>query len=213
LSTISTNYDEVLDSCERVFAQGMTYVRLPVHVLYTVPAALLARSRVRVDFFPMLKLKDRAGNDFEPGFRIARELVERRVPREILVEQLGPDHEPRIQRLISWSGGFPRELVRYLRGVVEADGPMSDAAFDRLLARITDEYKDLIQRSEYGWLARVAVFKQLVVENAEERRVADRMLSSNAVMRYVNAEDWWDVHPAVRAIAGVREAINAMQKE
>lgn len=213
LRGISTNYVEVLDSCERVFAQGSAYVRLPVHVLYTVPAALNSRSRVRVDFFPMIKLRARDGGDFEPGYRVARAIVERRVPDEILREQLGSEWEARLRQLISWSGGFPRELVRYLRAVVEADGPLSEQVFERLFLRVVDEYKDLIQRSEHAWLAEVAVHKQLTIENDEHRRVADRMLSSNAVMRYVNAEDWWDVHPAVKAISGVSERIARLTQE
>jgi hypothetical protein len=33
------------------------------------------------------------------------------------------------------------------------------------------------------------------------------MLSNNAVLRYLNDRDWFDLHPAVREIPGVAEAI------
>jgi hypothetical protein len=211
LRGISANYAEVLDSCERVFAGSPPYVKLPVHVVYTVPPALLSRARVRVEFFPMLKLRTRAGKLFEPGLAAAREIALKRVPESALTEQLGPDWDARLHRLLLWSGGYPRDILRMLRSVIERERTMTDAEFERLLSRTTGEYRDLIHRSEHEWLARVAVYQELSTDDEEQRRIADRMLYANAVLRYVNDEDWWDLHPAVREIAGVRDALSALQ--
>jgi hypothetical protein len=212
LRGISTNYDEVLASAERVFAPNLSFVKLPVHVVYTVPPSLPLRARMSVEFFPMLKLRTREGDEFPPGLAAAREIVRRRVPDGALEEQLGEAWESRLRELLLWSGGFPREIVRLLRAVVEPEAPLSDYAFERLLARTTDDYKHMIRTSEHAWLAAVAVRKELPIANDAERAIASRMLSSNAVMRYVNQQDWWDLHPAVRNIPAVEAAIEELQK-
>lgn len=81
----TSNWDEVLSSAERIFAGGAPYLRLPVHVLYTIPPALAYRQRFdRVLFIPMIKLRDREGNRFEPGFQAAKSILTQRVPSETL---------------------------------------------------------------------------------------------------------------------------------
>ncbi len=84
---------------------------------------------------------------------------------------------------------------------------VSDLAFERLLNEVSDSYRRLVNVSDYAWLAEVAEKKYLIGQSAEHRPVAERMLSDNAVLRYLNGNDWFDLHPAVRDIPGVRDAI------
>jgi hypothetical protein len=62
LRGISTNWEEVLGSAERIFAGGAPYLRLPVHTIYTIPPALVSRRFEQAEFMPMIKLHDRDGN-------------------------------------------------------------------------------------------------------------------------------------------------------
>lgn len=207
LRGISSNWDQVLESAERIFASGAPYLRLPVHVLYTIPPALVTRRFEQVQFMPMIKLQERDGAPFRPGLEAAREVIRRRVPDEVLTELLGPRCEERVAELIHWSGGYPREIVRLLRNAFALSAmPLSDDDITRIVGEVRDAYRKIVPEEAFGWLARVAHDHYLTIQNDGHRKAADLMLQNNAVLRYLNGGDWFDLHPAVHQIPGVEEA-------
>jgi hypothetical protein len=214
LRGISSNWEEVLQSAERVFAGGAPYLRLPVHTFYTIPTALVARRRFEhVHFMPMVKLHLRDGTPFQPGFNAAHEIVIRRVPPDALLEVFGEDFETRVRGMIEWSGGYPRELVRLLQSALSAETlPVSPGALVRLLNEVGDQYRRLIPANAFPWLARVAVDQYMTLDDDGHRQTADAMLTNNAILRYLNDKDWFDLHPAVRAIPGVEAEIRRLRK-
>jgi hypothetical protein len=212
LRGISTNWNEVLESAERIFATGGTYLRLPVHVLYTIPPALVTRRFEQVQFIPMIKLQEKDGSPFRPGIEAARELVRRRVPDDVLRHLLGPETEKRIEELIHWSGGYPREIVRLLRSSFALPKtPISEDDLQRIVGEVRDGYRKIVPAEAFDWLARVARDHYLTIENEGHRQSADLMLQNNAVLRYLNGGDWFDLHPAVHKIPGVEEAKKALE--
>lgn len=209
----SQNYDSVLNSAERVFKGGAPYLRLPVHAIYMAPAALFARG-IPVELLPMLKLRDRSGQASQSGLTVARELVRRRVPDDVLREVLGDTFEARTTEIIEWSGGYPREIVRMTQRLFTFDAyPLAEQDTNRLLSALVDEYRSAITKDDFEWLATVHLEKFVTAEREEHRQSADRMLTMNAVMRYWNDEPWWDIHPAVRRIPGVADAIKRLRTE
>lgn len=212
----STNWNAVMESAERIFGSGASYLRLPVHVLYTIPTALIVRLRLEsVQFLPMIKLRQRDGSRFEPGIDAARMIVTKRIPLPALQDILGEKTEDRIERIIEWSGGYPREIVRLLQlyiGTSMDKWPLSDGDFERVLNQIADDYRKIVGTGTYEWLARVAVQQYLVLEGDSDREIADRLLQNNAILRYLNDRDWFDIHPAVRQIPGVSEQIKQQQQ-
>lgn len=213
LRGITTNWSEVLGSAEKIFGGGAPYLRLPVHVLYTVPTAPVFRLLPVFEFMPMIKLHDKDGRVFAAGYAAAREVVRRRVPDDILAEILGPSMEERLQRLIALSGGYPREIVRLLQAVTASpETPLSDADLERIFNEVRDGYRKAVPADAFEWLARVAVEHYLTIQNDAHRQAADLMLTINAVMRYLNDEDWFDLHPAVDQIPGVEQAKQAITR-
>ena len=205
----TSNWSQVVESAERVFVGGAPYLRLPVHVVWTVPPAMLSRRVDHVEFMPMIKLRERHGGPFAPGEDAARALIERRIPRELLSEILGPTSvDDRVRRLIAWSGGYPREIVRLLQAtVVASDGALAEHAFNRIFNELADEYRKVVPTAMFPWLAKVAQEHYLTLEDPSQQQAADLMLSNNVVLRYLNDRDWFDLHPAVREIPGLRELI------
>lgn len=215
LRGISSNWEDVIESAERVFHGGAPHLKLPVHAIYTIPTALVSRRRFSdVLFIPMIKLRAQLGTRFAPGYEAARELLTRRVPEDALAELFGQRmYEARIDALIEWSGGYPRELVRLLQNLVAIkleSWPLSDSDFQRILNEVGDSYRRMIPADAFPWLARVAVDRYLTLETEAQRRSADLMLGSNAVLRYLNDEEWFDLHPAVRQIPGVAGEIDVL---
>ncbi|MBM3314016.1 hypothetical protein FJY70_05450 [candidate division WOR-3 bacterium] len=211
----TSNYTEVLNSAERIFASSAPYLQLPVHVLYTVPPALVTRRIEHVEFMPMIKLHERGPErrPWEPGFAAARELIRCRVPDEALGELLGPSFEDRLRQLIVWTGGYPREIVRLLRRIIELNEfPTSDSSFRRIWDELQDEYRKVILEDAFEWLARVAAERYLVLPSEEHRQVADLMLNNNVIMRYLNEQDWFDLHPAVCNLPMLKAACRASEK-
>lgn len=210
---MSTNWTEVLESAERVFAGGAQYLQLPVHVLYTVPPALFTRHVNTPYFLPMIKLRTRAGAAFPPGIAAARALIRKRIPDDILAVILGPDVEPRLEELITWSGGYPRELIRLLQSVVAIPAqPVTEPELLRVRNELYDAYRRMVPTDAFPWLALVAKSHDLNTQNEEHRKVVDLMLSNNAVLRYLNDNEWYDLHPAVIGIAGVQDALRALSQ-
>lgn len=205
----SQNWTDVLASAERVFSSGAPYLRLPVHVLYTVPPALINRTLFKdVLFIPMIKLRDREGKDWPEGFTVARELVRRRLPDDIVRDIFGELAEARIADLIRWSGGYPRELVRLLQATLAQETlPLTEAAFQRIVNELKDAYRKVVPADAFSWLARVAEERYYTIEEEKQRQIADQMLLNSVVLRYVNGNDWYELHPAVAEIPGVRQAM------
>lgn len=205
------NWPNVLASAERIFSSGAPYLKLPVHVLYTVPTALINRHLFKsVHFIPMIKLCDRDGRPWAPGYAAARELVRRRLPDDIARQVFGELLEARIADLIRWSGGYPRELVRLLQSALAHENlPLAENDFQRIFNELKDAYRKVIPADAFAWLAKVAHERYYTVEEEKQRQIADQMLLNNAVLRYVNDNDWYDLHPAVAEIPGIRQALQA----
>lgn len=216
LRGVSSTWKSVLESAERVFDSDAPYLQLPVHVLYTIPPALVFRLKMDPQYLPMIKLRARDGTTFKPGFEAAREIIRKRIPDEILREMLGPTSaEERVKALITWSGGYPREIVRLLQAVLEIEeSSVTTAEFQRILSRTGNAYRNLVLGGGgIELLARVAVDHNALLNTEEEREMFGRLVSNNVVLRYQNQEDWFDVHPAVSEIREVQDAIERLRTE
>jgi hypothetical protein len=208
----STTWDEVLKSAEDVFEGGAPNLKLPVHTVYTMPVALTYRMNIDVTFLPMLKLVDREGKRCQDGFDAAREIIRRRVPDEHLREFLGATSvDARVGRLLAWSGGYPREIVRLLQLCVQQPS-LNEERFEQLLAIAGDKLCRLVPESAYAWLAKVHVTKNPAAASPEERTMIDELLQNNVVLRYHNRQPWFDVHPAVSTIPGFVRAVEALRE-
>ncbi len=198
----SQSFDDVLDSVWQVFANGAPHLELPVHAVYTIPPMLLRRARIPgVFYLPMLKVANRDGSRFEPGYVAARKLIEQRVEPTFLKEILGEDdYEGRVDRIIQLSGGYPREIVLLLRRVVEeGERTLDEDAFENILSMHADEVRQPVPDYAFQWLAKVAMKKALVIEGEAKRSFVEHMLALNFVLRYQDDKEWFDLHPAVRA--------------
>lgn len=209
----SKNWEEVLKSAELVFGGNAPHVRLPVHVLYTLPPALYTHFS-GIDFMPVIKVlnKDRSPN--EHGLAAARQIISKRIPEDILKELFGSNMDARIDQLILWSGGYTRQIVEMLQQVIEqSDHPVSDRAFNRIMARIANVCRSMVTGNAFNWLANVAKEKYLAIEDDDHKEIVDSMLWNHVILSYLNDEAWFDLHPAVYKIPGVQEAINNLEKK
>lgn len=211
LHGVTENWREVLESAEVLFSGD--HLELPVHVIYTVPPSLTLRLSRPVVFLPMIKLYQRPSAQaprlpWQPGFDVAFDLIRRRLDDQVLARLMGPDWQERRRRIVETSGGYPRELVRLLQALLTWKD-WSEAGFERFLKQQAEPYKRLVARTSYPLLALVATQHRLEHDD-ENREEVSRLLSQSLVLRYCNDEEWFDVHPAVWEMEGVREAIGQL---
>lgn len=210
LRGMSTTWEDVINSAESVFGGGAPYVRLPVHTIYTVPPALLAR-QTDIEFMPVVKVLDRQGEPSEQGMLALRKLVERRIPEAERAEIFGDGAQQRelIDRIIFETGGYLRDLVHAIQWCVfEMKYPIDHSSLNRRFAQASDAYRRIVPEAEFGWLAHIATSKYLTLIGDERQRpIIDHMLRNRVLLRYQNEHDWWDLHPAAAVIPGVAQAI------
>ncbi len=213
LRGLGSNWEDVLESAERVFGGGAPHLKLPVHCLFTVPPVLVTRLNVDVEFMPMLKLRDRSGERFEAGYLAMRELVRRRIADPELEQLLGTDFERQLETLIDRSGGYPRELVLALRWLLELPRhPAGKTDLARLNNESRERFRSLVTDQDVPWLARVALEKTLPVPTEEDRPMVDKAIQNNIVLRYLNEDTWFELHPAVLDIQGIQDAITELRE-
>ena len=208
----SMSWKAVLDSAERLFAIHASYLELPVHVVYTVPAPLVFRLNAPIHFLPQIEIFDRTGRRSSGGFEAARRLIRQRVPDTILQEMLGSEAGDWVDRLIGWSGGKVQDLVRLLQSVI-AEPSFERQRLEQLFSLTGETYRHAVPESAHAWLARVHVEKTLSIRDQHRDETADLMLLNGVVLRYQDDDAWFDIHPAVQSIPGIAQAINQLQRE
>ncbi|WP_437681564.1 hypothetical protein [Sorangium sp. So ce131] len=201
----SLTWKPVLESAERIFSSGAPYLQLPVHVLYTIPPALARRMVEPVSFLPMIKVRDVEGRLHPEGVEVIAELVRKRIDEAALEEIFGKAAlRDRIRAIALWSGGYPREIVRLLQTLLELEAfPVDGKTLERELYRAGNAYRSIVYDSgAIPWLATVNRTKRLITSNDQEREAADHLLQNNVILRYLNDDEWVDLHPSV---AGMQE--------
>ena len=200
LRGLSHNWHEVLQSAERVFGGDGQYVKLPVHVIYTFPPALATRIN-HYKFLPVIKIKTRENEPNEEGIKAMRLMALQRIPESGMAELLGDDWSDRLNEIIAYTGGYPRDLMLMLRAALGASSfPIDKESFENIFGDFLNEFKQLATREDMEWLAKVAKNKELAYDNKDHSASVDKMLSVHAVLRYLNGDEWHDVHPAVAKI-------------
>ncbi len=205
----SLTWKLVLDSAERVFGTGAPYLQLPMHVLYTIPPALARRMTDPVAFLPMIKVRNDQGTLHPAGVEVIADLVGKRIDPAGLDALFGKDAvRDRLRAIALWSGGYPCEIVRLLQTLLELETfPVSAKTLERELHRAGNTYRGIVYDSgAIPLLAAVNRTKRLIPKNEHEREAADLFLQNNVILRYLNDEEWMDVHPAVAGMKELSEA-------
>jgi hypothetical protein len=211
LRGLSTTWTEVLKSGRRLFDQDLLRLDLPVSLVSSIPVTLAAESPTNLAFLPAIRLHERGSRiPLTAGIGAARELIRARVPDAALRDVFQAlDFESEIHRLIVWSGGSPGNIVRLLRQCV-AQAPASPAGLERILETAGDTYRRMLLETDLHRVAR-AVRSSLPFTDAIDREPAARMLASGALLRYEDGAPWFDLHPAVRELAGWGEPASPPQ--
>jgi len=215
---------DVIRSVERIFAVNFDMLKIPyVHVVYTVPPWLkfVLPAMVQITLLPTVHLwnNDTERTRCEPAWTVFRSLVRRRLGDVGLARLFGNDEAIRqrsVDRVIDVCGGHFRDLLRLLRDVVvravSLDAlPVHSGLLDDAINAARRDFLPIAQE-DAKWLDEIARVRATALPNTDAGPVnrLTRYLDSHFVLYFVNADEWYDIHPLIRG--EVTEVMQAAER-
>lgn len=170
-------------------------------VIYTAPLDLKYDGRLggKLDadiVLPMIKLQERDGRPCAVGRQTMRQLLLLRADPRLFAS------EAEVDRLVAFSGGHPRELLRLLKLCCEvADETINAAVVQTAIEKLAAEYRYFLKPDDYTLLK--AIDSDPVHGGNDER--AQDLLHRLALLQY-NDGTWRRSHPVVRTLEGYANA-------
>jgi hypothetical protein len=208
--TLQTEQD-VIRSVERIFAIHIDLLRIPyVHAVFTVPPWLkfVLPGTVQVTLLSTVHLwnNDPERTHCEPAWGIFRSLVKRRLGEKGLRLLFGKQAERQglVDEVIGVCGGHFRDLLRLLRDTVVRATSLSDLPVPStvIASAIATARRDFlpIAQDDARWLAEIARVRATALPSTEATPVnrLARFLDTHFVLYFVNADEWYDIHPLIR---------------
>lgn len=198
-------------SVEALFLAHRDLLHLPCHVIYTFPLWLRFRNaHLGASYggeplvLPMVKVREPGGAAYGPGLSKMLEMVQRRI--DDLPAIFGPDLDATLRPIIEASGGFPRDLLRMVRSVLQStEGfPIQPATAERIINDLGRAYADTILGTYVNVLVRVAETHELPAETSEELALFGYLFERWLILAYRNGQEWYELHPLVRRAPKVR---------
>jgi hypothetical protein len=191
---ISSNYEEVVKASEIIFS-NRDNLDLPLDIIYTVPSYLSERF-TGIKFLPAVKVKNKENEVFQLGIETLKALVYCRISKDKLESIFGSDYQEKLSKIIIFSGGYPRDLLKILRTLIlKDDYPVKMEVIDSVFQHERNDYSELLNTKLIEQLKIVQTEKSIT--NIEDLAIKDKMLNNHLILRYHNNGLWFDVHPAV----------------
>lgn len=183
----------VLDAEQLLAIETLAIYTAPLHLKYD------GRLGGKLDaqlVLPMIKLHERNGTRFEPGWQALRQLLLLRADRALFAS------DAEIDRLVEFSGGHPRELLRLLQLCCEMaertiDAPVVEAALNKLAA----SYRYFLEPSDFALLRAIDANPA----HGGNDKATQALLHRLALLEY-NDGSWRRSHPVVRLLEGYQLA-------
>lgn len=202
---------DVIGSVQRIFSIHIDLLKIPyIHAVFTVPPWLkfVLPGTVQITLLPTVHLwnNDAERSRCAPAWTAFRSMIRRRLTDDRLHRLFGddPGGQQKVDRLIDVCGGHFRDLLRLLSdAVVRAASlpalPVPAGLIDSVINAGRRDFLPIAQ-DDARWLdeiARVRATALASTDAAPVNRLA-RFLDSHLVLYFINADEWYDIHPLIR---------------
>lgn len=211
-----TNHEEIfIDRSEQLKA-------LDCHLIYTVPISLIYSRRATdardiysdTHVLPMVMVRTKEGDIYQPGIDKIKEVIERRVRQftpTLSLEQEIFDSPETLEQLCLMSGGHVRNLLLLTQDAIgrTATLPITQKAVRRAITQARDTYRRAVEQKQWCLLAEISRTKRVVNDDSYRSLLFNRCLLE---YRYLDDQDeiqrWCDVHPLIKGIPEFKEAVD-----
>lgn len=223
-----STYDEGEPSWRELFIErAPMFTRMNVHLVLTAPLTLVRSVPAAVKdrysdllILPMIKVVERdRKTPYPSGREVLRTILEQRCLPNELTQAFS---EEAVEFLITYSGGYVRDLMRYVRAAIDyIDSGLIDldAARKGVQPTITT-YAPTITAVQWTKLAKLELDPNQQVDPSDAD--ISKMLEQTFVMEYINggldggfdeAAPWYGVHPLLRELRQFKTALNAISRD
>ncbi len=205
------------ETLRTIFVVQANLLALPLcHVVYTVPPWLnfekvgaSISGRHKHVTLPMCHTVLRGGKEHRAGVDMFLELFRRRFdqPDIALTDVFDSEAQSILRDLARLSGGYPRDFLRLVQGVLFRMFQKKDAlplAAERLneyanraVLDLADDYESGLREEDIEWLEIVEKENTIPASDAAVSRLVD-WLDHHFVLHYRNSDAWYDIHPVIR---------------
>lgn len=175
---------------------------IEAHIIYAAPLSLKYEGNLtgKLDadlVLPMIKIVERDNSPCTAGQKAIREILLLRADRKLFAT------EDELNRIVEFSGGHPRELLRLLKLCCEfAEDNLIDAAtVDLAVKQLASEYRRFLEPDDYKLLAQI---DKDPIHGGNDVRTRN-LLYNLALLEY-NDGSWRRSHPVVRTLDGYLKA-------
>jgi hypothetical protein len=214
-----TNHDHIfIDRNEQLKA-----LAIHSHLIYTVPISMAYSAQASnlrdiygdAQVLPMIMVRTREGEVYEPGLNIVKKVIGERINQidpDVSLETDIFENRETLDQLCLMSGGHVRELILLVRGAIKRTDklPIPLKSVQRAITEARDTYRRTVEHDQWQILAEVSRSKSILNDNQYRRLLFNRCLLE---YRYFDTEGelqcWHDVHPLIK---GIQEFKGAVQK-
>lgn len=176
---------------------------LPIALAYAAPASTIASLYGgSVPVIPMTKVTHRppSKEPYQPGMKKFRELIATRLAEAGVSEKEIFKSRTIQDRLITLSGGQPRELINFIReALISGDLPIKDGAVKRVARQARRTYERQL-REQHRPILRQAKSKGRFKRTKANDEAIRELLESRALLQYSNDDEWYGVNPVIAGI-------------
>jgi hypothetical protein len=216
-----TNHDHIfIDRNEQLKAlseHSHLIYTVPISMAYSAQAANLRDIYGEAQVLPMIMVRSKTGEVYEPGLNILKKVIGERIKQfdpKLALEKDIFENQETLDQLCLMSGGHVRELILLMRGAIKRTNnlPIPLKAVQRAITEARDTYRRAVQHDQWQILAEVSRNKCILHEDEYRRLLFNRCLLEYC---YFDAEDelrrWHDVHPLINGIQEFQQAVEKLK--
>ena len=201
-----TTFNETQESVMRVFHNHLEMLRISnCHTIYSCPPYIWflapgANARVNSEpvTLPTLKVHNRDGSRYEPGFEAFKQIAQQRLN----VSRLFGDDPGLLEDLIDGSGGHVRTFISMLRELlfeIDPDNlPVKSTTVERLLQSFEDDITRSIRVDGVMLLDKIRSSGEIKQVARDQLYLLAHYMNHRIVLCYQNGSNWFEIHPLIR---------------
>jgi hypothetical protein len=169
---------------------------IPVELIFHPDFCIIQNVFGEAEVLPMIKIKDKNGNPFEPGIRAMTEILDRRLDLSLFQDRC-------YKEAVKYSGGAIRELFRIVQraALIETSNIITGTSMQKSVNYHKDIFASKIQERKDEIEIKFEEYLEVLFDIYDGNKTAPQrnfalldLLRTRAVMKY-NGDGFYDTHP------------------